>query len=408
MRLLRLEDDGSFSLVEYLGSDAIPAYAILSHTWGSDQEEVNFKDLTESVQTLARAKAGYQKLTFCASQAARDGLRYCWADTCCINKADAAELQEAINSMFRWYRSATRCYVYLSDVSNDPSTNDDRSQRWKPALRQSRWFTRGWTLQELVAPTTVDFFSKEGTLLGNKGSLEQTIQEITGVAAQAIRGESLSQFSEKEILSWVENRQTKRDEDIVYCLLGFFDVFMPLIYGEGRQNALDRLREQVQKKSSNVVHKRAVQPKRAVHFSKLSLLQSTLCNTTTINYRLQTAVILFRLVAIRCICNFYCAGASVVASLFTTSAAPLSAHLLCRLSTLYLPTTILFSYQVSYLPYRERLSCPNILPLSTLYLCCYLYCLAKPCHFLSHQHCFMPHLCNTFVKLINSFKQWRN
>jgi hypothetical protein len=157
-----------------------------------------------------------------------------------------------------------------------------------------------------------------------------------------------------------------------------------------------------------VNYHRAVQPHRAVYFSKVNLLQSTLCNTTTINYRLQNTEILFRLITIRCICNFYCAGASVVASLSTTSAAPLSAHLLYRLSTLYLPTTILFSYQVSYLPYCERLSCLNILPLSTLYLCCYLYCLAKPCYFLSHQHYFMPYLCNTLIKLINSSKQWRN
>jgi ankyrin repeat protein len=247
MRLLRLEDDDSFSLVQYLGSDAIPAYAILSHTWGSDHEEVTFRDLTE-LATTAKSKEGYRKLTFCASQAARDGLRYFWVDTCCINKSDAAELQESINSMFRWYQNATRCYVYLSDVSKDPSTGDDRSQRWKPEFRQSRWFTRGWTLQELIAPNSVEFFSKEGTLLGNKRSLEQTIQEITAIVVHAIRGDALSQFSEEEILSWVAKRQTKREEDIVYCLLGFFGVFMPLIYGEGHQNALERLQEQARKK----------------------------------------------------------------------------------------------------------------------------------------------------------------
>jgi ankyrin repeat protein len=250
MRLLRLNDD-SFSLVEYLGSDAVPAYAILSHTWGSDHEEVTFRDLTE-LATAAKAKAGYRKLTFCASRAAHDGLRYFWVDTCCINKSDAAELQEAINSMFRWYQNATRCYVYLSDVSKDPSTSDDRSQRWKPEFRQSRWFTRGWTLQELIAPKSVEFFSKEGTLLGNKRSLEQTIQEITGIAVHAIRGDSLSQFSEKEILSWVVERQTKRKEDKVYCLLGFFGVFMPLIYGEGHENALERLQEEARKKSGHI------------------------------------------------------------------------------------------------------------------------------------------------------------
>jgi ankyrin repeat protein len=267
MRLLRLEDNGSFSLVEYLGSDGIPAYAILSHTWGPDDEEVIFKDLTEH-DTTAKAKAGYRKLTFCASQAERDGLRYFWVDTCCINKSDAAELQEAINSMFRWYQNATRCYVYLSDVSKDPSTSDDHSQRWKPEFRQSRWFTRGWTLQELIAPKSVEFFSKEGTLLGNKRSLEQTIQEITGIAVHAIRGDELSQFGEEDILSWVVKRQTKHEEDIVYCLLGFFGVFMPLIYGEGRQHALERLREQVQKKSGHT--------EQSLHTEQRQMLQDSL------------------------------------------------------------------------------------------------------------------------------------
>jgi ankyrin repeat protein len=267
MRLLRLEDDGSFSLVEYLGSDGIPAYAILSHTWGSDDEEVTFRDLTEH-DTTAKAKVGYRKLTFCASQAARDGLRFFWVDTCCINKSDAAELQEAINSMFRWYRDATRCYVYLSDVSKDPSTNDARSQRWKPEFRQSRWFKRGWTLQELIAPKSVEFFSKEEILLGNKHSLEQTIQEITGIAVHAIRGAALSQFNEEEILSWVAKRQTKREEDIVYCLLGFFGVFMPLIYGEGHQNALERLQEQARKKLGHI--------EKSLHTEQRQMLQDSL------------------------------------------------------------------------------------------------------------------------------------
>jgi ankyrin repeat protein len=267
MRLLRLKDDNSFSLVEYLGSNTTPAYAILSHTWGPEHEEVTFRDLTEH-DTTAKAKVGYRKLTFCASQAARDGLRYFWVDTCCINKLDAAELQEAINSMFRWYQNATRCYVYLSDVSKDASTSDDRSQRWKPEFRQSRWFARGWTLQELIAPKSVEFFSKEGTMLGNKRSLEQTIQEITGVAVHAIRGDALSQFSEEEILSWVTKRQTKREEDIVYCLLGFFGVFMPLLYGEGQQNALERLQEQTRKKSGHI--------EQSLHTEQRQMLQDSL------------------------------------------------------------------------------------------------------------------------------------
>jgi hypothetical protein len=118
MRLLRFEDDGEFSLVEYMGNH-IPPYAILSHTWGADHEEVTFKDLADGT---SRNKVGYRKLTFCGKQAGIDGLRFFWVDTCCIDKSSSAELSEAINSMFRWYHDASKCYVYLSDVSTSCSS----------------------------------------------------------------------------------------------------------------------------------------------------------------------------------------------------------------------------------------------------------------------------------------------
>jgi hypothetical protein len=113
MRLLHTQEDGKFSLAEYLG-EQIPPYAILSHTWGEDYEEVSFTDLTESTGT---EKTGYKKLQFCGTQAAKDGLEFFWIDTCCIDKSSSAELTEAINSMFRWYSDAAKCYVYLTDVS---------------------------------------------------------------------------------------------------------------------------------------------------------------------------------------------------------------------------------------------------------------------------------------------------
>ena len=179
MRLLRLEDNGEFSLVEFVSKN-IPRYAILSHTWGADDEEATFKDLVDGV---GKNKSGYSKIRFCGKQATKDGLQYFWVDTCCINKLSSAELSEAINSMFRWYQDATRCYVYLSDVSVSGSVGDDEfSRRWKPAFKRSRWFTRGWTLQELIAPTSVEFFSKEEQRLGDKQSLAQTLHEITGIA----------------------------------------------------------------------------------------------------------------------------------------------------------------------------------------------------------------------------------
>jgi hypothetical protein len=195
MRLLKLKGDGEFSLIEFIG-DNIPRYAILSHTWGEDGEEVTFKDL---MKCTGKSKAGYQKTRFCGEQAAADGLQYFWVDTCCIDKSSSAELSEAINSMFRWYHNAGKCYVYLSDVSISGSINKDQSSRWtwEPAFQKSRWFTRGWTLQELIAPASVEFFSVEGERLGDKKSLERQIHEITGITAQVLQGGPLSQFSVK-------------------------------------------------------------------------------------------------------------------------------------------------------------------------------------------------------------------
>ncbi|OAQ58796.1 kinesin light chain [Pochonia chlamydosporia 170] len=150
--------------------------------------------------------------------------------------------------MFRWYRDAKRCYVYLSDVS-DPLTSVRRKStaQWDDTFRQSRWFTRGWTLQELIAPKTVDFYSKEGAWLGDKQSLEPLIRDITGIPVSVLRGTPLSDFPVSEREAWVRGRLTKCEEDMAYSLLGIFGVHMPLIYGEGRENAQRRLREEVQK-----------------------------------------------------------------------------------------------------------------------------------------------------------------
>ncbi|KAF2738506.1 HET-domain-containing protein [Polyplosphaeria fusca] len=155
IRLLQRKPDGAIVFREPT-SDHIPAYAILSHTWG--QEEVNFQDM-EAKADMSRtvSKAGWKKIQFCAKQAAADGLEYFWVDTCCIDKKNAVELSAAINSMFRWYQNAAHCYVYLSDVSKPRGGDGERS--WKVAFGKSRWFTRGWTLQELIAPRLAGFFS---------------------------------------------------------------------------------------------------------------------------------------------------------------------------------------------------------------------------------------------------------
>jgi hypothetical protein len=243
MRLLKWETAGVFSLTGNLISD-IPQYAILSHTWGGDVEEVTFEDLAKGT---GKRKAGYQKIRFCGEEAARHGLQYFWVDTCCIDKSSSAELQESINSMFRWYRDAAECYVYLSDVSRPAFDSSDKLNQlpWESAFRKSRWFTRGWTLQELIAPASVEFFSKDWEKLGNKKSLERHIHEIAGIPVKVLRGGPLSDFGVTDRMLWADKRETTREEDKAYSLLGIFDVHMPLIYGEGRDNALARLREEI-------------------------------------------------------------------------------------------------------------------------------------------------------------------
>ena len=238
MRLLECSD-GKFKLTRDYPTRDIPEYAILSHTWGLDTEEVTFGDLVDGA---GEDKIGYEKLRFCSAQARRDGLRYFWIDTCCIDKSNNNELSTAINSMFRWYRDAARCYVYLSDI---PEESQQSEFGWEKAFQASRWFTRGWTLQELLAPARVEFFTREGRRLGDKRSLEQQIHGITGIALSALQGSALATFDIEERFKWAETRQTTCEEDWAYCLLGIFGIFMPLIYGEGRANAVRRLKKEI-------------------------------------------------------------------------------------------------------------------------------------------------------------------
>ena len=252
MRLLQLKDDDTFSLVEYFGKD-LPPYAILSHTWGADHDEVALKDLIEGNGT---DRDGYRKLLFCGKQAAKDNLKFFWVDTVCIDRTSSAELQEALNSMFRWYQTAVKCYAYLSDVSIREIKGDLQP------FHRSRWFTRGWTLQELIAPASVEFFSVEGDRIGDRISMMEDIHNITKIPIQVLQGCPLASFSTDERMSWAEGRETKREEDAAYSLLGIFDVYMPLIYGEGRENAIARLERKINKFGGNVVS--APSPHRAV------------------------------------------------------------------------------------------------------------------------------------------------
>jgi len=245
MHLLEIKSQGEFSLIQVATHNTLP-YAILSHTW--TDEEVTYQDI---INSTGKSKSGYEKIKFCGEQATRDGLQYFWVDTCCIDKSNSAELSTAINSMFRWYRNAKKCYVYLTDVSA-PSCEgvvQPSQSTWEATFRNSRWFTRGWTLQELIAPAIVEFFSKERTRLGDKKSLEKPIHEITHIPIQALRGNPFSDFSVAEREKWAAQRQTSEEEDLVYCLLGLCEVSMPPIYGEGREKALFRLTDEVDKRS---------------------------------------------------------------------------------------------------------------------------------------------------------------
>ncbi|OLN81921.1 Vegetative incompatibility protein HET-E-1-like protein 18 [Colletotrichum chlorophyti] len=230
---MRLLDTTTLQLTEFIG-EQLPRYAILSHTWAHD--EVLFQDL----QHDPSAKAGWTKV-LAACQLARDrGYSWIWIDTCCIDKSSSSELSEAINSMFRWYRDADMCFAYLSDVPHtEPGTAECNA-----VFSASRWFTRGWTLQELLAPSSLDFYSSDWRRIASRRRLSDVIERTTGIHAAYLSGHPLRNSSVAARMSWASNRETTRPEDMAYALLGIFDVNMPLIYGEGAK-AFRRLQETI-------------------------------------------------------------------------------------------------------------------------------------------------------------------
>jgi hypothetical protein len=223
MRLINVE---TFKLEAFVGR-TIPKYAILSHTWGTDQEEISFRDVENG--RIGNAESRPIKLDGCCKQAMHDGLKYVWIDTCCIDRANSTELGEAINSMFRWYQDAFICYTYLSDVPDG-----DNPKNLVSAFSSSRWFQRGWTLQELLAPKRLHFYNSSWSHLGSRSMLSTTIQRITNIPVPLLIGlKPLDSASVAQRMSWAANRATTKKEDIAYCLLGIFGVMMPMIYGEG-------------------------------------------------------------------------------------------------------------------------------------------------------------------------------
>jgi hypothetical protein len=252
---MRLINTATLQLEEFFDKD-IPKYGILSHTW--QQNEVTLVDYDQRIHRKRKriADEAVTKIRSCCRQAAEDGHGYVWIDTCCIDKKSSAELSEAINSMFRWYRDTQMCYVYFSDVTKQPS--------WEATadlMRKARWFTRGWTLQELLAPWYIKFYDCNWDFLGGRwrrvedggkhcfsspwhpfvrGTLQGDrtfpglLADITNIDIGVLRTTaSIDHTSVARRMSWAAHRVTTRKEDMAYCLLGLFDVNMPLLYGEG-------------------------------------------------------------------------------------------------------------------------------------------------------------------------------
>ena len=237
---MRLLNSSNLQLQDF-PANKIPDYAILSHTWGD--YEVSFADLEKGG---AEGKAGYRKIRRSCCQPVAQRLGYIWIDTCCIDKSSSAELSEAINSMHSWYKGAKICYAYLADVPTTLGTEIE-----KAAFATSRWFKRGWTLQELIGPSDVMFFSREWIEIGTKSSLCEEIAAITGISVNILTGNaSLESASIAKRMSWASHRSTTRKEDVAYCLMGLFDVNMPLLYGEG-EKAFIRLQEEIIKHSDD-------------------------------------------------------------------------------------------------------------------------------------------------------------
>lgn len=243
---MRLLDVKTKQLKDFHNATDVP-YAILSHCWEDD--EVLYQDI---VNDTARDRKGYEKISNFCDVAARDGFQYAWIDTCCIDKSSSAELSEAINSMFNWYQQADVCFAYLSDCPYDDvaGLTDSRQKAGKlEVLRASKWFTRGWTLQELIAPRTVIFLSSKWREFGTKSNLRGHIREITNIHEDALVDPSrVTNYCVAERLSWAASRTTTRPEDQAYSLMGLLNVNMPLLYGEGGEDAFTRLQLEILRK----------------------------------------------------------------------------------------------------------------------------------------------------------------
>ncbi|KAL8671142.1 MAG: hypothetical protein Q9168_004357 [Polycauliona sp. 1 TL-2023] len=258
---MRLLHASTFRLESFIDEES-PPYAILSHTWGAQEITLQQLERQETVSQLHAAKSslldgnsahrdreyrqGCLKIAGCALQAEKDGFEYIWCDTCCIDKTNSTELSEAINSMYSWYKDQL-CYAYLADVhSEDHSSSEARDS----AFSGSRWFTRDWTLQELIAPSSLIFFDAKWQSIGTRSERQDLIARRTNIDKRVLKGGDPLRCSVANRMSWASKRQTTRVEDLAYCLLGLFEVNMPLIYGE-KHKAFLRLQTEIMRVSED-------------------------------------------------------------------------------------------------------------------------------------------------------------
>ncbi|KAI6146412.1 heterokaryon incompatibility protein-domain-containing protein, partial [Pisolithus tinctorius] len=234
--------------------DAKTPYAILSHRW---QDEVDYSEMANLMKMEGeeseevKRRNGYQKILKSCKQAMKDGFEWLWVDTCCIDKRSSSALSEAINSMYRWYENSTKCYVYLHDVDSPNFPSEKNLERFDKCKGWPEWFSRGWTLQELIAPRDVQFFNNEWAPIGNKRDLADTLEKITRISRNILMsGMDSGVRSAAQIMSWAADRETTRVEDRAYSLLGLFGVHMPMVYGEGKR-AFQRLQLEIIRSSND-------------------------------------------------------------------------------------------------------------------------------------------------------------
>ncbi|KIM52916.1 hypothetical protein SCLCIDRAFT_478751 [Scleroderma citrinum Foug A] len=235
--------------------DETTEYAILSHRWTA--QEVDYREMVKlakmGVEERVRIcrRDGYRKILQSCEQARANGYEWLWVDTCCIDKRSSAELSEAINSMYRWYEKAKMCYAYLHDVhgSSFPTASDKK--RYPDFNGWPEWFERGWTLQELIAPSEVEFFNEDWQSIGKKTTLAPTLRNITGIPEHILTyGLRGNRPCVAQIMSWATHRKTTRVEDRAYSLMGLLDVNMPMLYGEGKK-AFHRLQLEIIRASND-------------------------------------------------------------------------------------------------------------------------------------------------------------